>query len=49
MNPMAAGATMYTFEIELADTDRGIYEQFTLRAARHPSETDAYLVTRVLA
>ena len=49
MNAMAAGATMYTFEIELADTDRGVYEQFTLRAARHPSETDAYLVTRVLA
>ncbi|SFB28486.1 Uncharacterized conserved protein YaeQ, suppresses RfaH defect [Nocardioides alpinus] len=49
MNSMAAGATMYVFEIELADTDRGVYEQFTLRAARHPSETDAYLVTRVLA
>lgn len=46
---MAAGATMHTFEIELADTDRGVYEQFTLRAARHPSETEAYLVTRVLA
>ena len=49
MNPMAAGATMYVFEIELADMDRGVYEQFTLRASRHPSETDAYLLTRVLA
>ena len=46
---MAAGATIYTFEVQLADVDRGVYEQFTLRAARHPSETEAYLVTRVLA
>lgn len=46
---MAAGATMHTFEVALADTDRGVYEEFTLRAARHPSETEAYLVTRVLA
>jgi len=46
---MAAGATMYTFEVQLADVDRGVYEEFTTRAARHPSETDAYLVTRVLA
>ena len=46
---MAAGATIHTFEVQLADMDRGVYEQFTLRAARHPSETEAYLVTRVLA
>lgn len=46
---MAAGATMHTFEVELADMDRGVYEQFTVRAARHPSETEAYLVTRLLA
>ena len=46
---MAAGATMHTFEVQLADMDRGVYEQFTVRAARHPSETEAYLVTRVLA
>lgn len=46
---MAAGATIYTFEVQLADVDRGVYEEFTLRAARHPSETDAYMVTRVLA
>ena len=46
---MAAGATMYTFEVHVADVDRGVYEEFTLRAARHPSETETYLVTRVLA
>ena len=46
---MAIGSTMHTFDVQLADTDRGVYEDFSLRAARHPSETDAYLLTRVLA
>lgn len=46
---MAIGATIYTFDVQLSDVDRGIYDEVALRAARHPSETDAYLVTRVLA
>ena len=46
---MAAGAVMYTFTGQLADVDRGVYEELSLRVARHPSETDAYMVTRVLA
>ena len=46
---MAAGAVVYTFTVNLADVDRGVYEELSLRAARHPSETDAYMVTRVLA
>ena len=46
---MAAGAVMYNFAVQLADVDRGVYEEFALRVARHPSETDAYMVTRVLA
>jgi uncharacterized protein YaeQ len=46
---MAAGATIYTFAVQLADVDRGVYEDFTLRVARHPSETDAFMMTRVLA
>ncbi len=46
---MAAGATIHTFEVQLADTDRGVYEEFAVRAARHPSETEAYLITRLLA
>lgn len=46
---MAIGATIHTFTVQLADTDRGVYEELTLRAARHPSETDAYMLTRVLA
>lgn len=40
---------MYNFAIQLADVDRGVYEDITLRAARHPSETDTYMMTRVLA
>lgn len=40
---------MHTFDVQLADMDRGVYDDFSLRAARHPSETDAYMITRVLA
>ena len=46
---MALGATMYLFNVELADSDRGVYESFELRVARHPSEAPDYLLTRVLA
>lgn len=46
---MAIGSTIHTFTAQLADTDRGVYEDFSLRIARHPSETDAYMVTRLLA
>ncbi|HTU64748.1 MAG TPA: YaeQ family protein [Steroidobacteraceae bacterium] len=46
---MALGATIYTFDIELADTDRGVYQALNLRVAQHPSETPDYLLTRVLA
>ena len=46
---MALTATIYTFDIELADTDRGVYETLALRVARHPSESEEFLVTRVLA
>ena len=46
---MALTATIYTFTIDLADSDRGTYETLDLRVARHPSESEEYLVTRVLA
>lgn len=46
---MAAGSVMYTFTGSLADVDRGVYDDLALRVARHPSETDAYMMTRVLA
>jgi uncharacterized protein YaeQ len=46
---MALGATVYAFKIELADSDRGVYAPLDLRVARHPSETEDHLLTRVLA
>ncbi len=46
---MAAGATMHRFEIALADSDRGVYEALELRVARHPSESAAFMLVRVLA
>jgi uncharacterized protein YaeQ len=46
---VALSATIYNFQIELADADRDVYESLELRAARHPSESEEYFVTRVLA
>ena len=46
---MALGATLYNFDIELADNDRHVYESLALRVARHPSESEEYLIARVLA
>ena len=40
---------MYVFEVRLADADRAVFEALTIRAARHPSETAEYLLTRLLA
>jgi len=46
---VAISATIYNFNIELSDVDRGVYESLALRVACHPSETPEYLLTRVLA
>ena len=46
---MALTATIYNFEIELADHDREVFESLALRVARHPSESEEYMVARVLA
>jgi uncharacterized protein YaeQ len=46
---VALPATIFNLQIELADADRGVYESLELRAARHPSESAEYFVTRVLA
>ncbi len=46
---MALTATIYAFDVQLADADRSVYETLALRVARHPSETEESLVTRVLA
>jgi uncharacterized protein YaeQ len=46
---VALSATIYNFAVGLSDVDRGVYETFALKAARHPSESPEFLVTRVLA
>jgi uncharacterized protein YaeQ len=47
--PVALTATIYAGEVTLTDHDRGVYDTLALRLARHPSESDEYLVTRLLA
>jgi uncharacterized protein YaeQ len=46
---VALTATIYNVDIDLANADRGVYESLALRVARHPSESEEYLVTRILA
>ena len=46
---MALPATIYNFDIDLADSDRGVYESLALRVACHPSESQDHLIARVLA
>lgn len=46
---MALSSTVYTFDIQLSDVDRHVYESLSVRVARHPSETEEYLLTRLLA
>jgi uncharacterized protein YaeQ len=46
---MGLSATVYNFEINLSDSDRSVYQVLAFRVAKHPSETDEYLLTRVLA
>ena len=46
---MALNATIYNFEINLSDLDRNVYQTLAFRVARHPSESEAYLLTRTLA
>lgn len=46
---MALTATIYNLDIDLADSDRSVYDTLALRVARHPSESAEYLVARILA
>jgi uncharacterized protein YaeQ len=46
---VALSSTVFTFDIDLSDAGRRTYEQLSLRVARHPSESDEFLVARVLA
>jgi uncharacterized protein YaeQ len=46
---MALTATIYNFDVELADMDRNVYETLAFKVACQPSETEEYLLSRVLA
>ncbi|WP_327098692.1 YaeQ family protein [Nocardia vinacea] len=46
---MAISATLHNFAVQLADVDRGVYQELELRVARHPSETAEFMLTRLLA
>lgn len=46
---MALGSTLYRVAMELSDVDRGVYESLKFRVARHPSEADERMVTRIIA
>jgi uncharacterized protein YaeQ len=46
---MALTATIYNLEVQLADTDRGVYEALAFKVAQQPSESDEHMMARVLA
>ena len=46
---MALKSTIYKANIQLADLDRGHFEDYALTLARHPSENDERLMVRLLA
>ena len=46
---MAIKATIYKASLQIADMDRGYYEDVNLTIARHPSETDERMMVRILA
>lgn len=46
---MGIGATIHTFDVQLADVDRGVYDELSFKVAQHPSETAEFMTTRVLA
>lgn len=46
---MALTATVYNFSVQLADIDRGVYENLEFKLARHPSETAEFMLARAIA
>ena len=46
---MALTATIYNFDVQLADADRGVYESLSFKVAQQPSESDEHAMARVLA
>lgn len=46
---MTPKSTIYHFDIDLSDIDRGVYHSAKLPVALHPSESVDFMLTRVLA
>jgi uncharacterized protein YaeQ len=46
---MALTATIYNLDVQLSDTDRGVYESLAFKVAPQPSESDEHMMARVLA
>ncbi|MEP6898174.1 MAG: YaeQ family protein [Rhodanobacter sp.] len=46
---MALNSTIYKVELQISDMDRHYYATHALTLARHPSETEERLMTRLLA
>jgi len=46
---MAQTATIYQMRVDVTDMHRSVYESLSLRVARHASEDEERMVTRVLA
>ncbi len=46
---MALKSEVFKFSLNVADMDRQVYGDFPLTVARHPSETEARMMLRVLA
>ena len=44
---MALKSTIFRIRLNVSDLDRGVYDEFSLSVARHPSETDARMMLRV--
>lgn len=46
---MAQPATTKRFIVDLSNVDEGVYQKLDLRLAQQPSETDSFLLVRLLA
>ena len=46
---MSIKATIYKASLQLSDIDRGIYGDYPITIARHPSETDERMLIRLFA
>jgi uncharacterized protein YaeQ len=46
---MAQPSTLFRFALNVSDVDAGAYKTLDLRVAMHPSESPAYLITRLIA